>query len=80
MANAFLDERNYSSRSFVENVMFVMKEKFGEAVLSHTWHDQFKEMIGRSIAYNLDRALRDGISFFFVVTLLIPKDPQFASN
>jgi IS5 family transposase len=80
MANAFLDERDYSRRSFVESVMFVMKEKFGEAVLSYTWHDQFKEMVGRSIAYNLDRALREGISFVFAILMLISKPRQFAAN
>ncbi|MFB6347028.1 MAG: transposase [bacterium] len=79
-ANAFLDERNYSRRSFVESVMYVMKEKFGEAVLSYTWHDQFKEMVGRSIVYNLDREPREGMTFVFAVYLLISKPRQVAVN
>jgi IS5 family transposase len=74
-ANAFLEERDYSRRSFVESVMFVMKEKFGEAVLSYTWHDQFKEMVGRTIVYNLDRALRTGEEFIFVAIMIILKRP-----
>lgn len=57
-ANAYLDERDYSKRSFVETVMFVLKARFGEAVRSRVWHRQFKEMVARSLVYNLDRAFR----------------------
>ncbi len=74
-ANAFLDERSYPRRSFVESVMYVMKEKFGEALGSHTWHDQFKESVGRMIAYNLDRALRSGEDLLFLGLLLILRRP-----
>jgi len=55
--------------------MYVMKEKFGEALGSYTWYDQFKESVGRMIADNPDRALRSGENLLFLGNLLILRHP-----
>jgi IS5 family transposase len=58
--NARLDEDLYAQRSQVETVFSVLKRRFGKTVRARTWFGQFREMLCRCVAYNVDRALNGG--------------------
>lgn len=55
--NARLDTQLYAQRSQVETVFSVLKRRFGDSVRARSWHGQFREMLCRCVAYNVDRAL-----------------------
>lgn len=55
--NARLDDDLYAQRSQVETVFSVLKRRFGKTVRARTWFGQFREMLCRCVAYNVDRAL-----------------------
>jgi IS5 family transposase len=80
-ANAFLDNRDYAKRNAVESFMFVMKELFGQSVRSRSWDQQFKEMVGQVIAYNIDRMARTDRDFLCVGAIsmgnIVRENPMF---
>ncbi len=62
-ANARMDKKLYHRRSLVETVISVLKRTYGSAVRSRVWWRQFRELVAMCLVYNLDRAVKLGVSF-----------------
>jgi IS5 family transposase len=58
--NARLDDEIYAKRAKVETVFSVLKRRFGKTVRARSWFGQFREMLCRCVAYNVDRSLTAG--------------------
>jgi IS5 family transposase len=52
--NARLDDEVYHRRSVVETVFRVLKQRFGDRLTSRTWYAQFRELVLRIAAKNLE--------------------------
>jgi len=61
-ANARMDQGLYHQRSLVETVISVLKRKYGAAVSSRVWWRQFREMVAMCLVYNVERALKLGVT------------------
>jgi IS5 family transposase len=61
-ANARMDQGLYHRRSLVETVISVLKRKYGAAVSSRVWWRQFREMVAMCLVYNVERALKLGVT------------------
>ena len=61
-ANARMDQELYHRRSLVETVISVLKRKYGATVSSRVWWRQFRELVAMCVVYNVERALKLGVS------------------
>jgi IS5 family transposase len=62
-ANARMDSTLYHRRSLVETVISVLKRTYGSAVSSRVWWRQFRELVAMCLVYNVERALKLGMSW-----------------
>jgi hypothetical protein len=59
-------QRLYNKRSIIEGIFSVIKRKFGQMVYSKKFKTQKNEMLFRTVAYNVDRLEKEGITFYFL--------------
>ncbi len=57
-----MDAQVYHRRSLVETVISVLKRKYGDAVSSRVWWRQFREMVAMCVVYNVERAVKLGVT------------------
>ncbi len=58
-----MDAKLYHRRSLMETVIAVLKCKYGAAVSSRVWWRQFQELVIRCLVYNVERAVKLGMTF-----------------
>jgi IS5 family transposase len=81
-ANARMDQELYHRRSLVETVISVLKRKYGSAVRSRVWWRQFRELVAICLVYNLERAVKLGVTFLdqFLFQLLCSLNRGFLQS
>ncbi|ATZ60765.2 MAG: transposase [Methanosarcinales archaeon Met12] len=57
-ANARMDKELYGQRNMAETANSVIKRRYGDHVRSRKCHHQFREIIGKCIVYNIERAIK----------------------
>jgi hypothetical protein len=57
-----MDEKLYHRRSLVETVISVLKRKYGATVSSRVWWRQFRELVAMCLVYNVERAVKLGVT------------------
>lgn len=62
-ANAHMSATLYHRRSVVETVISVLKRKYGATVSSRVWWRQFRELVAMCAVYNVERAVKLGVTF-----------------
>ena len=55
--NTLLDDKTYYKRSNIESTFFAIRRKYGEIVRARTWFGQFRELVLKCAARNIELAL-----------------------
>ncbi len=67
-------------RSLVETVISVLKRKYWDIVSSRVWWRRFRELVAMCLVYNVERALKLGVTLLDRLLLLLLSFPRRIST
>lgn len=70
-------QKLYNKRSLIEGIFSVIKRKFGQIIYSKKFKTQKKEVLFRTLAYNVDRLVNDSEQLFTFYKAGIRIQPSF---